>query len=79
LTGAKIAIIEALEEGCRTRSEIEEKADSGKSYIHECLKTFYSSGLVSRSKGTGKDGATEWSWVGPGWSAEKSNVIVQLD
>lgn len=76
-TDARKGMIEALREGCRTVREVVEATGSDKSYVNECLDSFYQQGFVSKSEGTGKYGATEWEWAGP--DIETLEVIVDLD
>lgn len=77
-TKKRLRMIESLHDGCRTASEIVEATDSEKSYIHDCLRTFYQQDLVTKSEGTGAYGATEWRWIGGEVGSDDSLVVLDL-
>jgi predicted transcriptional regulator len=79
ITKARRNMINCLRSGSSTASEIEEETGSDRSYIHDCLKSFRECGLVTVSEGSGKDGADEWEWIGPGLTADLPEVLVEVD
>jgi hypothetical protein len=67
-TGKREKFIEVLTEnplGC-TPEKISEETDSNKSYIIEWLTDMEDQDRVTKSVGTGYQGATEWLWCGTG-------------
>lgn len=77
LTKKRRKMIEALQSGCQTLTEIKTATGSDKSYINDCLHLFHGQGLVEKCEGTGKYGATKWEWLGT--EIETLEVIVNFD
>jgi len=79
ISGKRKSVMRSLQEGNRTRSEIEDASGAEKSYTQECLNSFREEGLAEETKKAEKNGASGWCWVGPECGSEQSDTLVELD
>ncbi|GAB3321944.1 hypothetical protein [Haloplanus salinarum] len=63
-TDAREDMVDALQNGCRTTTDVVGETGSDRSYVLDCLDQFCERNLVNKSERTGKYGATEWEWLG---------------